>query len=181
MTEVEKMAIKLFISHSVDDEELAQALISLLKVTFYFRDWEVRCTSLTGYEPSDEILTTGQLSQELRQAKLVIFILTPFNEESGWLRLELGLTWATHNDPVILLLAGLYFKNLPKDFPETSIVDVSDKDSIYEVLDQIGEILQWEWKPKTEKIGKAIQNMITISKNYEMLEYGSMEEDEDQE
>jgi hypothetical protein len=115
------MAIKLFISHSVNNEELARALISLLNVTFYFRNWEVRCTSLARYEPSDEILTMGQLSQELNQAKLVIFILTPFSEESGWLRLELGQAWATRNAPVVLLLAGLYFKNLSKDFPEISI------------------------------------------------------------
>ena len=180
MEEVEKMAINLFISHSVSDEKLARALISLLSATFYLKDWEVRCTSLEGYDTFDEALATGRLSQELRQAKLVIFIITPFSDESGWLRLELALAWGSYGDSVLLLPAGLYFKNLPEEFPEDRVVDVSDKDNIYEMMDQIGKVFRWEQKPETGKIGAAVRNLVTVSKSYKTLEYEATEEDKDE-
>jgi hypothetical protein len=44
------MAIRVFISHSADDEALTQAFISLLEAAFHFEEREVRCTSLPGYK-----------------------------------------------------------------------------------------------------------------------------------
>jgi hypothetical protein len=170
------MAIKLFISHSANNVRLAQALLSVLKATFYFRDWEVRCSSLAGYEPTDEILTRGQLSQELHEAELIIFILSPFEEEAEWLRLELALGMASDSERVILLVAGLYYRLLEA----CGVVDASDKDEIYEMAFDIGERLGWERKPATEKIGGTVENMIRITDSYETLEYGEMEDDEDE-
>jgi hypothetical protein len=148
------MAIKLFISHSASDEKLARALISLLKANFYFSDWQVRSTSLEMYDPTDEALATGRLSQELRHAKLVIFILTPFSGEAGWLRLELALTWASHNDSVLLLTAGLHFKNLPREFPKRAIIKIHDQDDAQKLANRIGRKFQWERKPEMGETGR---------------------------
>lgn len=156
---------------------MAQALISLLKATFYFGDWEVRCSSLAGYEPTAEILTRGQLSQELHEAEIIIFILSPFEEEAEWLRLEMAMTMASDSQRIILLVAGLYYRLLEA----CGVVDASDKDEIYEMAFDIGERLGWERKPATEKVGDAVENMIRIAESYETLEYGEGEDDEDEE
>lgn len=160
------MPIRVFISHSADDEELTQALISLLEAAFHFEEREVRCTSLPGYKLRTGSHTSTQLKQELNEAELVICILTPVSTESEWVRFELGAAWAMSNKWVVPLLAGLEYDQLPGPLREVHAVKATDSDGIYQLLDEIQEKLQWQARPAA-KVAGAVRDLVNSAEEYE--------------
>jgi len=165
------MAIRVFISHSSDDEDLTQTLISLLEAAFNFEEREVRCTSLPGYKLRTGSHTSSQLKQELNEAELVVCILTPVSTESEWVRFELGAAWAMKDKWVVPLLAGLDYDELPGPLREVHAIKATDPDGIYQLLDEIGEKLQWPHRPAS-KVAGAVRDLVSTAEDYE-------QEDED--
>ena len=163
------MAIRVFISHSADDEELTQDFISLLEAAFHFEEREVRCTSLPGYKLRSGSHTSTQLKQELNEAELVICILTPVSTESEWVRFELGAAWAMSNKWVVPLLAGLEYDELPGPLREVHAIKATDSDGIYQLLDEIPEKLQWRARPAA-KVAGAVRNLVESAEQYEEVE-----------
>ena len=160
------MPIRLFISHSSDDEELTQSLISLLEAAFHFEEREVRCTSLPGYKLRTGSHTSTQLKQELNEAELVICILTPVSAESEWVRFELGAAWAMQDKWVVPLLAGLDYEELPGPLREVHAVKATDGDGIYQLLDEIRDKLQWQSRPAA-KVAGAVRDLVSNAEVYE--------------
>lgn len=160
------MPIRLFISHSSDDEELTEAFISLLEAAFHFEEREVRCTSLPGYKLRTGSHTSTQLKQELNEAELVICILTPVSTESEWVRFELGAAWAMPEKWVVPLLAGLDYEELPGPLREVHAVKATDGDGIYQLLDEIRDKLQWQTRPAA-KVAGALRDLVSSAEEYE--------------
>jgi hypothetical protein len=163
------MAIRIFISHSADDEELTQAFISLLEAAFHFEERDVRCTSLAGYKLRTGTHTSTQLKQELNDAELVLCILTPVSTESEWVRFELGAAWAMNDKWVVPLLAGLDYDELPGPLREVHAIKATDSDGIYQLLDEIHEKLQWASRPAAKIAGK-VRNLVESAEAYEDIE-----------
>lgn len=163
------MAIRVFISHSADDEDLTQAFISLLEAAFHFEERDVRCTSLPGYKLRTGTHTSTQLKQELNDAELVLCILTPVSTESEWVRFELGAAWAMNGKWVVPLLAGLDFDELPGPLREVHAIKATDSDGIYQLLDEIREKLQWASRPAAKVAGK-VRDLVESAEAYEDLE-----------
>jgi hypothetical protein len=163
------MAIRVFISHSADDEDLTQAFISLLEAAFHFEEREVRCTSLPGYKLRTGTHTSTQLKQELNDAELVLCILTPVSTESEWVRFELGAAWAMNEKWVVPLLAGLDYDELPGPLREVHAIRATDSQGIYQLLDEIREKLQWASRPAA-KVAGAVRDLVESAEAYEELE-----------
>jgi hypothetical protein len=163
------MAIRVFISHSADDEDLTQAFISLLEAAFHFEERDVRCTSLPGYKLRTGTHTSTQLKQELNDAELVLCILTPVSTESEWVRFELGAAWAMNEKWVVPLLAGLDYDELPGPLREVHAIKATDSDGIYQLLDEIRDKLQWPSRPAAKVAGK-VRDLVESAEAYEDLE-----------
>ena len=170
LIEPQPMPIRVFISHSADDEDLAQALISLLEAAFHFEEREVRCTSLPGYKLRTGSHTSTQLKQELKEAEVVICILTPVSTDSEWVRFELGEAWAMDNTWVVPLLVGLDYDELPGPLREVHALKATDSVGIYQLLDEMEERLCWN-RRSGAKISVAVRNLISSAENYESEQY----------
>ena len=86
--------MRVFISHSSHDRELAQVLVDLVRNALKdLEETEIRCTSVDGYGlpaglPADETLRI-----EVHQAALVIGLITPNSINSVYVLFELGARW----------------------------------------------------------------------------------------
>jgi len=164
--ETKEMSVRLFISHSSEDEEVTQALVSLLESAFHFDEKEIRCTSLAAYKLRPGSHTSTTLKHELRVAELVLCVLTPVSTESEWVRFELGAAWAMEGKWVVPLLVGLDFEDLPGPLRELHVIKGTDSADIHHLLEEIGRTLGWKSRPAA-KVDKAVRELIRVAEEYE--------------
>jgi hypothetical protein len=86
--------IKLFISHASGDAALAKAVTELLQQALRLQNDEIRCTSVAKYGMLAGANTDSTLRKEIKQAKLVVGLLTEDSAESYYVLAELGARWA---------------------------------------------------------------------------------------
>ena len=82
--------VKVFISHSSNDVQLAKPLIDLLRSALRLRASEIRCTSVPGYKLPGGAETDEQIREELLDAPVFIGLVTEASLESKYVLFELG-------------------------------------------------------------------------------------------
>lgn len=85
--------IRLFISHSHQDEELAKRMVDLLDKALKIDTDEVRCTSVPGYDLSGGDPSAEVLKKNLQDCDVVIGLITPKSLSSSFVLFELGAAW----------------------------------------------------------------------------------------
>jgi hypothetical protein len=87
------MSIQVFISHSGEDKDLAEALIRLLRAALPVAPDSIRCTSVHGYKLPTGAGVDAQIRGEAVEAKTFIALLTPASLVSTYVLFELGARW----------------------------------------------------------------------------------------
>ena len=100
----QSMSIRVFISHSGADKELAEALIRLLRAALPLDPDSIRCTSVHGYKLPTGAEVDAQVRSEAVDATTFIAILTPASLESMYVLFELGARWGV-GKPLFPLMA----------------------------------------------------------------------------
>ena len=100
------MQVELFISHSSDDQRLAEALVDLLKAALSVPVEAIRCTSVDGCKLPTGAHTETQLRRELLEAPAFIGLVTPSSIRSAYVLFELGARWGAEKSVFPLLAAG---------------------------------------------------------------------------
>ena len=104
--------IKLFISHASGDAALAKAVTELLQQALRLQNDEIRCTSVAKYGMLAGANTDSTLRKEIKQAKLVVGLLTEDSAESYYVLAELGARWASDKPFMILRSSNFFFPDL---------------------------------------------------------------------
>ena len=110
-----------------------------------------------------------QLRQELKEAEVVICILTPVSTDSEWVRFELGAAWAMDNKWVVPLLVGLDYDELPGPLREVHATKATNSEGVYQLLDELCEQLEWRSRP-TARYAGAVRNLVEVAQEYEQRE-----------
>jgi hypothetical protein len=97
--------IRLFISHSHQDADIASRLVDVVRAGLEVPNGSLRCTAVPGYGLDLGRMAPETLRRELAAAGCVIALLTPNSRTSEWVLFELGATWA-HTTSLIPLFAG---------------------------------------------------------------------------
>lgn len=97
---------RIFLSHSSSDVKLAQLLVELLRSALDLRADDIRCTSVDGYRLPGGVETNPQLRQEIRNAVIMIGLITSDSLESDYVKAELGARWETEGTLIPLLARG---------------------------------------------------------------------------
>ena len=134
--------MRIFVSHSSEDEELADVLVTLLQTALNLSSEDIRCTSLPGFG-----LTTGSnildsLREDVRNAIVAIGLLTPSSLNSIWVIFELGARWGLRQNIVPLCAKGLTPHDLPEPLNSLAAADCCDKQQLQKLLEDVAEILE---------------------------------------
>jgi len=99
--------MKVFISHSSKDIEIASSIINLLEKSMSFSDGDIRCSSIDGYRLPGGVSTDEMLRIEVHDAEMSIGLITPNSLKSLYVAFELGARWGAGKPMVPLLASGV--------------------------------------------------------------------------
>ncbi|MGE3469905.1 MAG: toll/interleukin-1 receptor domain-containing protein [Vicinamibacterales bacterium] len=102
-----KMPIRLFISHSSSDVELATALIDLFRAALNLPPAAIRCTSVDGYRLPAGAKTEDQLRLEVHESEAFVGIVSNGSVRSLYVLFELGARWGAGRSLIPLLAPGV--------------------------------------------------------------------------
>ena len=88
--------IKIFISHSSEDIQLAEGIIDLLKNALRLSSKDIRCTSVDGYRLPGGAKTEEQLRNEVCSCETLIGLISPNATDSLYVLFELGARWGSN-------------------------------------------------------------------------------------
>ena len=136
------VSIKIFISHSSQDYELALALVQLLKNAFSISAEEIRCTSLDGFRLPLGTPVAEQIKPEVHGAKVLLALITPSSLSSSYFLFELGARWGAKLPLYPLLAGGVNAKNVGDWLRDINALDCGSEGQVLQMVRDIGKRLQ---------------------------------------
>ena len=128
--------MRVFISHSNRDAELARALIDLLQAALPITGDDTRCSSLDGYRLPGGVSVDQQLRFEVHDAKLVIGLLTPNSLRSAYVAFELGARWGAEKPMIPLLASGITPDDLEGPLAGINALDCRSASQIHQLVEE---------------------------------------------
>lgn len=141
--------IRLFLSHSHADKEIAVALVDAIEATMVPRE-RILCTShhKEKYREPEGVDVGKYLRDHLTQSSCVIGLVTPNSMKSPWCLFELGGAWALATRTYPLLAGGVLQENLPAALRGTDAAQLTEPEEIRRVLANVRGALGWDERVK---------------------------------
>ena len=99
--------MRVFVSHSNKDKELASRVVELLRRALNLRSDDIRYTSEAGYGLPAGANIEQSLRQDVRDADVLIGLLTPNSLSSIYVIFELGARWGMNKTNIYLYAKGM--------------------------------------------------------------------------
>ena len=133
--------MRVFISHSSNDVEVARLLIDLLQKALPLSNDEIRCTSVDGYRMQAGVRFDEELRAEVCEAELLIGLITPDAVVSDYVRLELGARWGSHKPMILLLASGATVGHLRGPLAGINALDARENGQVHQLLENAADYL----------------------------------------
>lgn len=150
--------IRLFISHSSRDQELAGLLVELFRAGLELSPSEIRCTSVDGYRLEIGADTEDQLREEILEAPAFLGLISEAALGSSYVLFELGARWGAKLHIAPLLASTVDHRLLPGPISGKNALRAGRSEDLHQMLGDIGKVLELGVKnpPLVEKYVKAI-------------------------
>ena len=156
--------MRIFISHSSRDAELARALIDLLQAYFLIAlpitSEDIRCSSVDGYRLPGGVSTDEWLRNEVHDAEMVIGLLTPNSLRSAYVSFELGARWGAQKRMIPLLASGITPEVLEGPLGGINALDCRSDGQIHQLVEEIAShlnIKQHRTSTFTRQVNKLLE------------------------
>ena len=136
--------MRIFISHSSRDAELARALIDLLQAALPITSDEIRCSSVDGYRLPGGVSIDQRLRNEVHDAEVVIGLLTPNSLRSAYVSFELGARWGAQKRMIPLLASGITPEVLEGPLGGINALDCRCDGQIHQLVEETASHLNIE-------------------------------------
>ncbi len=143
--------LKLFVSHSHMDFNIAKTFVRFIEEYFYVKDDEIRCTSVPGYELNLGELPAEQLRKDIKNAT-VLALISPNSLKSTWTQFELGASWVNSNKIIPILLPGVCREDLPAAMANRICIEFIDSRSINKITSDVRRYTNWEARSENDQI-----------------------------
>lgn len=128
---------KLFVSHRHRDSVIAKALMSTFEAAFVMSKNDARCTSAPPYRLGVGEASPSRLRDEIATSEVVIGLIAPDVNQSGYVPFELGAAWSRKRLTWPLLVRGATTANLPAPIRNLNSLSLADPSDCEELLDEI--------------------------------------------
>ena len=133
--------MRVFISHSDDDVEIASLLTSLLRNALYLKPEDIRCSGVDAYRLPAGASTDDILRQEVHDAELLIGLITPNSIMSVYVLFELGARWGAGKAMFPLLASGATWEHLKGPLRSINALDCSNASQVIQFVENAAEAL----------------------------------------
>lgn len=133
--------IRLFISHSSEDAELASLMVQLLSNALGLRPKDIRCTSLDGYRLPGGADVDEQLREEALASECFVGIVSPQSMSSAYVLFELGARWGARKHLVPLLAPGLKAHALKGPLKGLNALNCDSMAELHQLIAELGQKL----------------------------------------
>jgi TIR domain len=144
----ENQMIEVFISHSSKDEEITKKLVNCIELSLQVPNNSIRCTSVGGYQPLPGNKNTSEvLRQNIESSKIVICLLTPSSQQSGYVLVELGAAWGLKKPLCILSAGGAKYSDAPGPLTEFDILKAENPSDITRLIRAVSDHTGYACRP----------------------------------
>ena len=155
-------SMRVFISHSDNDVEVAILLIELLQKALNLRSDNIRCTSVDGYRMPGGVSIDGMLRAEVHDAELLIGLITPDSLRSAYVSFELGARWGADKPMIPLLASGASPEDLEGPLSGINALDSRVDGQVYQLLEDVAKYLKLNLD-KTSSYVAAVNELVQLS------------------
>ena len=155
-------SMKIFISHSSDDVEVAILLIDLLQRSLNLRSPDIRCSSVDGFRLPGGVSTDQSLRDEVHEAEMVIGLITPNSLKSAYVSFELGARWGADKPMIPLLASGATPEHLGGPLAGINALDCGNESQVHQLVEDAARHLNVE-RDQTSSYVAAVRSLIHIS------------------
>lgn len=141
-------AIRIFISHSSEDQHLAGRLAHLLCISLRLQPELVRCSSVDGYRLPAGIEVNKRLREEVCDADAFICILSNASLSSMYVLFELGARWGCGRYLVPLVTPGTRLSELRGPLSGLNILRADNPAQLSQLISDVGSIICVQSAPK---------------------------------
>lgn len=132
--------VQVFISHLHVDEDLACALVDVVKTVTGLEDKAILCTSSLKHGLGIGAALLDQLRNGVRHAKIVFCIFSPDVRRSDYVTFELGAAWGAKPEKIWLLLVnGATKENIPEPLRNRLFCDLQTEDGCRRFVHDLSE------------------------------------------
>lgn len=158
-----KKGIKIFISHSSKDKDLARAVVEAIEDAYKIPSECILCTSIEGHKLNAGDKVTDKLQKEVLSADLVIGLITPNALNSVFTMFELGARWGAEKP----FMPITYDKNISDSLPEPIksyiISDVSENNSAQQFIESIAKHIEGYPQESYSVYRQKVNNIVRIA------------------
>jgi hypothetical protein len=178
--------LDIFISHSSEDEKVAEALADLFKNALNLPAKKIRCTSVPAYKLEPGATVEETLRREIDETRVFIGLITPASVKSTYVLFELGARWGAGADRSLIpvLASGADYSYLHDPLKNRNPIRCEEQAEVRDLIDVVASILgvapdrqsayqKWvdelvrKSKPKREKRQKHEERASSISGSIE--------------
>lgn len=139
--------MKIFLSHSSRDKEVAEALIALLRSALSLKGAEIRCTSVEGHRLAGGADTDDELRREIIEAVVFIGLISEASVESAYVLFELGARWGAGKYLIPLLTHGSEVTLLKGPLSGKNALRCDDLAQVHQLVEEVRRVLSVEAEP----------------------------------
>lgn len=150
--------IRIFLSHSSADTQLASEIIDLLRDALSLPPQSIRCTSVDGYRLPSGANTNEQLRLEIHESETFVALLTKASIASTYVLFELGARWGAGRHWSLLLGGGLCGGDLRDPLKAHNALDASSEAQIDQFITELAATLEIQmttraaWGAKVKRV-----------------------------
>lgn len=139
--------LRVFLSHTSRDKELAAALVGLLRNALNLGSSAIRCTSVDGYRLPAGAHTDKQLRREVHEADSLIGIISEQSLRSLYVAFELGARWGAGKNLIPLLAPGTSARILSGPLAGINALSCGSPAQLHQLIFDLGKQLGIEPQP----------------------------------
>lgn len=133
--------VRVFISHSSRDVEVASALIQLLRDALSLHPDAVRCTSVDGYRLPAGANTKERIRSEIFEAEVFLGLISNESLRSTFVLFEMGARWGADRHLIPLLVGGFTPAALTGPLGDLNALELSKEAQLHQLVTELGQLL----------------------------------------